>query len=289
MKVLLQCVLLIQFLLASNKSIPVFQKCWSRKEINIGIYQNFSYQFVFVKENDKVELQCNDWYFEIIRCLLSRQSKLTIHSTSFDLQNADIYWEKVDITLDKTEKSHPLNKQFKSFEKGLKILANSSLYIKKVKTKHSGLYSCYRNLSSADYNSSLTAHSETYSYFLDVSNRKNKPSNGTYTEWNYYEDYVYKPGEKLMQSIPHINQTLKPSLMVHWSDWGKCICGKYTYDTRSYRYANCCVKFYHGLVLPCQSLALKGIRPEIAKILGNISTFKEYQRCMDDCVPGIVF
>lgn len=198
-----------------------------------------------------------------------------------------MYWNKVDVTLNKTHAAHSLNKQTKSSEKGYKILDNFSLYIKKVQPKHSGLYNCYLNLSSSDFMSSLTTEFETYSYFIYVSNKKNQsPLNGTYTEWNYYEDYVYKSGEKMVQSIPHINQTFQPSLAVHWTAWGSCLCGKYTYDTRSYRFAYCCVNLFHGLILPCQSSVLKEIRPDVAKILENIAVFKEYRRCMDDCIPG---
>lgn len=93
----------------------------------------------------------------------------------------------------------------------------------------------------------------------------------------------------MIQSLPYINQTFKPSLIVNWSAWGNCLCGKYTYDTRSYRYGNCCVKLFHGLILPCQSSILKEIRPELAKILEKIARFKEYRRCMEDCIPGRKF
>lgn len=182
-----------------------------------------------------------------------------------------------------------LNKQKKSLEKGLKVLDNTSLYIKKVQPKHSGLYNCYLNSSSSDFKSSLTSDYVTYSYLLHVCDQKNTSPNGTYTEWNYYEDFVYKSGEKMLQSIPHINQTYKPTLMVYWSAWGNCLCGKYTFDTRSYRYAYCCIKLFHGLIFPCQSLLLKKIQPEIAQILENISQFKEYRRCMEDCTPGKYF
>lgn len=196
----------------------------------------------------------------------------------------------MDITLNATDASHQLNKQTKSLAKDLKILDSTALYIKKVRPKHSGLYNCCVHSSTFDLESNLTAHHETtYSYFVHVSNQRNKSLNGTYTEWNYYEDYVYKSGEKMVQSIPHINQMFKPSLTVHWSRWGKCLCGKYTFDTRSYRYAHCCIKLFHGLILPCQSQVLKEIRPEIAKVLEHISTFKEYRRCMEDCTPGKSF
>lgn len=138
----------------------------------------------------------------------------------------------MDVTLNKTDATHLLNKEMKALEKGMKVLDNASLYIKKVQPKHSGLYNCYLNSSSSDFKSSLTSLYETYSYFIHVSDRKNTSLNGTYTEWNYYEDYFYKSGEKMVQSIPHINQMFKPSLMVYWSAWGSCICGKYTFDTR---------------------------------------------------------
>lgn len=52
----------IQLLIASTESHSVFQKCWSKDEADIGIYQNFSYQLIFVNEDDKVELQCRQWY-----------------------------------------------------------------------------------------------------------------------------------------------------------------------------------------------------------------------------------
>lgn len=110
--------------------------------------------------------------------------------------------------------------------------------------------------------------------------------NGTYTEWNYYEDYVYRLSERVIQSIPLMNHTSSPSLIVYWGDWGNCLCGKYTYDTRSYRNAYCCIKLFHALILPCQSLVLTEIQPEIAKIVHHISNFREYRRCIEDCVPG---
>lgn len=237
-------------------------------------------------------LNCNaDSGIEMIFLLLFSRVNLVnlfFYSTgSSDPHDVNIFWNKVDVTLNKTGAIHSFNKQTKSLAKGIKILDNTSLFIKKVRPQHSGLYNCYMNSSSSDFKSSLTAPFETYSYFIHVCDqRKNNSINGTYTEWNHYEDYVYKPGEKMVQSIPHINQMFKPSLIVHWSAWGKCLCGKYTYDTRSYRDAYCCVKLFHGLILPCQSSSLKEIRPEVAKILENISTFKEYRRCMEDCIPG---
>lgn len=174
----------------------------------------------------------------------------------------------------------------KTFQKNLKILDNTSLFIKKIQNKDSGLYTCYLNTSSSDYETTLTSHYESYSYFIHIFNEKNQSKNGTYTEWNYYEGYVYRSCEKMMQSIPLINDMFKPSLIVHWSAWGDCLCGKYKYDTRSYRNAHCCTKLFHGLILPCQSLVLKEVRPEISKILETVANFKEYRRCMEDCVPG---
>lgn len=165
---------------------------------------------------------------------------------------------------------------------------NMSLFMKKVQPKHSGLYNCYLNSSSSDFKTSLTTPFETYSYFVQVSNRSNQSLNGTYSDWNYYEDYVYKSGEKMVQAIHTGNQTFKPTLIVHWSVWGHCLCGKFKYDTRSYRYAYCCVQLSDGLVLPCQSTVLKEIRSDVAKIVEKISKFKEYRRCMEDCIPGMI-
>ncbi len=211
-------------------------------------------------------------------------------SASYHHHDVDIHWMKVHININQTEVVHSLNKQMKSLVKDMKILENTSLYIKKAQPKHSGLYNCYLNSSSSDFKSSLSTPFETYSFFIHVSDdTKNKSLNGTYTEWNYYEDFVYKSGGKMVQSLPNGNQTAKPSLLVHWSSWGNCMCGKYTYDTRSYRFAYCCIKLHGGLILPCQSAALKEIRPDVVKIVGNISNFKEYRRCMDDCVPGAFF
>lgn len=203
---------------------------------------------------------------------------------SADPHDVNIYWIKVNIDLNSTVSIDALNKQTKSLKKGIKVQDNLSLFIKKIQSKHSGLYNCHLNSTSTEFQSSLTAPFETYSYFVQVTDRKNRTLNGTYTEWNYYEDYVYRSGESKVQAIPNGNRNT--ALVVHWSAWGNCVCGKYKYDTRSYRYAYCCVKLFDGLMLPCQSEILREIRHDIAKIVENISTFKEYRRCMDDCVPG---
>lgn len=224
---------------------------------------------------------------QINQSLINHSYKLKLlFSDGSDPNDVNIYWKKVNVILNTTlESSQILNKQTKALRKKLKILDNS-LYFKKIESKESGLYNCYLNTSSPDYDSTVTLQHETFSYFIHVYNVTTQTVNGTYTEWNYYEDYVYKANEKMIQSIPLINQMFRPSLIVHWSAWGNCLCGKYTYDTRSYRLAYCCTKIFHGLILPCQSSILKDISPEIAKILGNIMNFKEYCRCMEDCLPG---
>ncbi|XP_037030444.1 uncharacterized protein LOC119070282 isoform X2 [Bradysia coprophila] len=262
-------VFLLLFVILLTESRPVTKKCWSRDEVDVGVYHNFSYQFIFVKEHDAVELQCRE-------C-----------TGSDDSHDVNIFWRRVDIHLNRTESTRALNKQTKSVENGIKVLDNLSLFFKKVQPKHSGLYNCYMNATSREFQSSLTAPFETYSYFIHVSVHKNKLLNGTYTEWNYYEDFVYRSGENKVQALAHANHTSKPSLIVHWSAWGNCLCGKYKYDTRSYRYAYCCVRLFDGLLLPCQSEVLKEIRDDVAKIVENISTFKEYRRCMDDCIPVV--
>lgn len=213
-----------------------------------------------------------------------------LHSNgSNDLHDVNIYWSRVNVHLNRSDSTHPLNRQTKSLDKSIKLTDNLSLVFKKIQPKHSGLYNCHLNSTTTDFQSSLTAPFEAYTYFIHVSDNKNEKMNGTYTEWNYYKDYVYRSGENKMQAIPHhANQTSKPSLIVHWSAWGNCNCGKYKFDTRSYRYAYCCVKLFDGLILPCQSVILKEIHQDVARIVENIFTFKEYRRCMDDCIPGCI-
>lgn len=189
------------------------------------------------------------------------------------------------------QSSQSLNKKTKAFQRDMIILDDASLLIKKMKSKHSGLYNCYLNASSLDYETSLTTSFATFSYFVQVVDEKNQTLlNGSYTEWNYYEDNVYATAQRQIQSILLNNRTTNTSTVkVHWTDWGNCLCGIYKYDTRSYKYGYCCANMSEHLVLPCHSLILKEFYPELTKIVEHISVFKQYKRCLDDCVPGKTF
>ena len=83
-----------------------------------------------------------------------------------------------------------------------------------------------------------------------------------------------------------------------WDDWSKCICGVKLYNTRRYRIGHCYVKINdnvnntnllnNSLFLPCKSDYLTNNYKFCADLVRNVTDFKEYEHCFDECVPGVI-
>lgn len=178
-----------------------------------------------------------------------------------------------------------------SVKKGFTITDTGYLFFK-AKPRYSGLYRCCH-----------TDLSHVFSYYLTVVPRTEVPLIGSISDWIRYRNDVVEPTRDDIQLLAMFgadNQNNSSTNVVDvdifytWTDWGQCLCGSFKYDTLRYRYGYCCIRIAESngnvIVLPCAGEHLRASAyPQYAAVVANVSTFREYQRCMDECVPGLCF
>lgn len=187
--------------------------------------------------------------------------------------------------------------QIGSVKKGFTILETGYLFFK-AKLRHSGLYHCRGQ--SANYSINL---SPAFSYYLAIVPQTEVPLVGSVSDSISYRNDVVEPIRDDIQLLAIFgedsqnNRSTNPidvDIFYTWTEWGQCVCGTFKYDTVRYRYGYCCVRIaeFSGnvIVLPCAGDHLiEASYPQFAATVANVSTFKEYERCMDECVPGLCY
>ncbi|CAD7091193.1 unnamed protein product [Hermetia illucens] len=180
----------------------------------------------------------------------------------------------------------PFKPKSKKFKKRMEIFDNNTLVINKVKTKHSGLYSCNTTRLNDTDNSTISI---SYNYLTQVIEKDviSELPSGSLTDWRKYRENVLEPAalklddESLEDQIAGLNVT--------WSPWSSCLCGSFKFDTRRFRYAYPYVIVNESdqlaPIFPTQSEWLMDFYPYFASIVMNLTIFYEYERCVEDCVP----
>lgn len=180
--------------------------------------------------------------------------------------------------------STTINLHRRKYKHGIMLLETNSLFFDKIKQKHSGLYNCVRQ--------TLEDKNVTISYVVEVVD----PSStmiyeGSMSDWIQYKNHIISPIQETLDDYASTYDQ-KIQLLFNWSDWGDCLCGSFTYDTKRYRSGFCCLhisEINESLVIPCLSNYLNSFYPELMWTVANVSIFSEYERCIDECVPGIIF
>lgn len=166
----------------------------------------------------------------------------------------------------------------------------------KAKLRHSGLYHCRGEIAS-NYTIDTT---RAFAYYLAVVPQTEVALIGSISDWIRYRNDVVHPIRDDIQlamfgSESQNNQSKNPvdvDMFYSWTEWGQCVCGTFKYDTLQYRYGYCTVRIVelngNVIVLPCAGEHLiSAAYPQFAAAVANVSIFKEYQRCMGECVPGL--
>lgn len=163
----------------------------------------------------------------------------------------------------------------------------------KAKLWQSGFYHCRREIA-ANYTIDM---SHAYSYYIAVVPRTEATLIGSISDWIRYRNDVVEPIRDDIQLLAMFgadsrNNPVDVDIFYNWTEWGQCVCGTFKYDTLQYRYGYCCVRITESngnvIVLPCAGEHLiSAAYPQFAVAVANLTTFKEYQRCMDECVPGL--